>query len=329
MPKVVLLDPGLRDEEGNPSLNLGDLIISEAVRVELQELFPDSHIDAISSHAILGKKQVDQVKQSDYCFVGGTNLLSSDAMAFRGMPISDKKLIYLFPPVKNLILMGVGWGFGYGESVRFKTRLFYKKIFRSDVIHSCRDNYSASKFQQATSKQTLNTCCPSTWRLKNISNQRKTTSRECLFTLTDYAMDPGADNAMIKLLLEHFEKLWFFPQGSGDLEYIQTLSMYADNKSRIVVLSHDYEAFKQLANEPGLTYVGTRLHAGIKALESGMDAVIIAVDNRAEEIHHDTNLPVIKRSSGDKLQQWLKGEKLFGEFRLPVAAIDTWKKQFR
>ena len=42
-------------------------------------------------------------------------------------------------------------------------------------------------------------------------------------------------------------------------------------------------------------YVGTRLHAGILALNYRKRTLIIAVDNRAAEMKTDINLPVIAR----------------------------------
>ena len=41
--------------------------------------------------------------------------------------------------------------------------------------------------------------------------------------------------------------------------------------------------------------VGTRLHAGIRALQKGNQALILSVDNRATEINKDINIPVISR----------------------------------
>ena len=329
MSKITVLDPGLKDHQGLPSLNLGDVIISEAVQEELRQMFPGSEIIPISSHTLLEEKHIRLIKESDMCFVGGTNLLSSDAMAFRGMPLSDKKFIYLFPPVTNLVLMGVGWGFGYQQPVRFKTRLFYKRLLSRQKMHACRDEYSTNKLNRATSVKTINTCCPTTWKLRSPINYRMNNYTDCVLTLTDYSKDTVKDSELIETILENFSKVFFFPQGSGDKEYLESLDIYKKNASRFVVLPHNYdESTSFLHSHPNLTYIGTRLHAGIRCMQLGMDTLIIGVDNRALEIHNDTLLPVIKRNDQDRMNRWLKGDKIFEPVKLPLENISIWKNQF-
>lgn len=329
MTRIVLLDPSLKDNQGSPSLNLGDIIIAESVIKELQHIFVDAEITRISSHKILEKDNIKLINSSDFCFIGGTNILSSDAMAFSLMPLVNSKLKYLFPKVKNLILMGVGWGFGYTEPVRFKTKLFYKNIFSTKFLHSCRDEYSAKKISTATFYLAINTCCPTTWQLKNALNYRKNKSPECLFTLTDYSIDAKSDSDLIKTLLDNFEKLVFFPQGSLDKQYLESLNIYKTNSSRFQLLPHDYNEFNSyVSSNSNITYAGTRLHAGIKCLQHGIDTLIIGVDNRALEIHKDTMLPIAARDNTLQIQSWLNGARMFDDVKLPFENIEKWRSQF-
>jgi hypothetical protein len=212
---------------------------------------------------------------------------------------------------------------------RFQTRAFYKRLLSRQKIHACRDEYSTNKLNRATSVKTINTSCPTTWKLRSPVNYRAHDYTDCLLTLTDYSTDRVKDSELAETVLENFNKIFFFPQGSGDKEYLESLDIYKKNTSRFVLLPHDYEESKSfLHSHPNLTYTGTRLHAGIKCMQLGMDVLIIGVDNRALDIHNDTMLPVIKRDDRDGINRWLKGEKLFEPVKLPAENVRTWKNQF-
>ena len=77
------------------------------------------------------------------------------------------------------------------------------------------------------------------------------------------------------------------------------------------------------------SYVGTRLHAGIHAMNRKVRSVILAVDNRAIEMGRDFNLPVIRR---EELEEKLQ-ERIYGswntQIKIPVDSIVKWKKQFK
>lgn len=329
MLKISLLDPSSRDNQNNPSLNLGDIIIFSSIHEQLKLIFPNSEIIRISSHSLLEKKQISIIRESAYCFIGGTNLLTADITKFNGMPLSDKRLIYLFPPVKNLILMGVGWGFGYNQPIKFKTRLFYKRILHHDHIHSCRDTYTATNFKNATRLKTINTSCPTLWNLSNPVNYRRNNYSDCLLTLTDYGTDHDRDSKLITTIIEHFKSIFFFPQGSRDKEYIESLKVFKNNRSRFILLEKDYQKFRSfLQSSKNITYIGTRLHAGIMCMQNNIDSLIIGIDNRATEIHKDTMLAVVKRDDLISLRRWINGEKIFTEFKIPNVNINIWKNQF-
>ena len=82
-----------------------------------------------------------------------------------------------------------------------------------------------------------------------------------------------------------------------------------------------------LANQPGLDYVGNRLHAGIRALQHGVRTLIVEVDNRARMMGVDLGLPTIERDDFDGITSWIRRSAAI-DLRLPRKAIEDWKQQF-
>ena len=150
-----------------------------------------------------------------------------------------------------------------------------------------------------------------------------------MFTLTDYARAPEVDNQIIQTILDGYKgKIYFFPQGSFDLEYIASLQSYQKSQARITIISRTFEDYVATLAENNVDYIGTRLHAGIKALQLKKNALILSVDNRAIEISKDTGLPVVPRDAVEKIALWIDGQKMFNKIKMPVMEIARWKKQF-
>ena len=57
-----------------------------------------------------------------------------------------------------------------------------------------------------------------------------------------------------------------------------------------------------------LDYVGTRLHAGVRAMQKGRRSIILSIDNRAREMGKDYNLNVIERNDIYKLEEYIYSE---------------------
>ncbi len=330
MSYIVLLDPALMNHEGQLSTNLGDLIIYESAAKILEELFPHTEIVRIASHAALNRQQQNIVNQADFAFVGGTNIFLSDYNTFRLLKLKNSSfLLWLNPGVKNLIFLGVGWGNGYGSPITWKTKLFYQKLLSNKYIQSARDDYSAQKINPI--RRCLNTSCPTLWELNGFdANRTNTQHTKCLFTLTDYAKNIEHDTQLIQICLDYFDKLSFFPQGLLDKVYLESLPIYQKNKAKINILPHHIAAYNEyvMQNED-FTFVGTRLHGGIKCMQEGKSALIIGVDNRAMEISRDTGLSVVMRNDYEGIKKWLSGEKLFSKLNIPIDNIQTWKNQFQ
>jgi polysaccharide pyruvyl transferase WcaK-like protein len=326
---IALLDPALQDNNRTESKNLGDLIISESVVEILHELFPSKQIVRISTHVEIEWKRRRQINDAFLSFIGGTNLITLDMRGHWQFIVRNGKLVWLFPNIKNLILLGCGWGVGYGNPMHFKTKFFYRRILHPGFVHSLRDQYSADKLHNEAGIKTINTSCPTIWSLPDFYDASSGFSNTCLFTLTDYNINKEADENLLNIIISRFDKIVFFPQGSGDITYIRSLASYQKNKCKIALLPHDYQEFKNFIATNSITYIGTRLHAGIKCMEYKHKSAIIAIDNRAAEIAKDIFLPVCNRGDYSTLKDWLGGKALLNQkLRIPYREISNWKNQF-
>jgi hypothetical protein len=331
MKQVTLFDPSLRDQEGNASINLGDLIIFESVSRYLSELFPDHELFRVSSHSVPQPDVLKKAASAKYIFFGGTNALSSDIRKYHQWKISiPRRLMWPFAfPVRNMVLMGVGW-WQYQDAPDDYTRRFYRAALSSRWFHSVRDSYTAAKLRQMGFTRVLNTSCPTTWELGGMDvSGRKGKAVDCLFTLTDYMRAPVYDNEIIRKIAEGYtERLYFFPQGTLDEGYIRGLDAFRELSHRITIINRTFGDYVSCLEQSNIDYIGTRLHAGIKALQMNKNALILSVDNRAAEMAADIGLPVISRKETDRLLPWISGEKFFDRIKLPEKEIHQWKSQF-
>lgn len=329
--KVTLFDPSLWTNEGERSINLGDVIIHESVEKYLMYIFPDSELTRISSHRVPPGKLLKGAQESAFVLFGGTNALSSDLKKYNQWKLpTPHRLAWPFKfPINDVILMGVGW-WQYQDSPTEYTRAFYRRALSHKYVHSVRDSYTEQKMKQLGFDNVVNTGCPTMWELNGLNVSARTGSTEnCLFTLTDYMRNPGADDKIIGEILAGYKgRIFFFPQGSLDLEYIASLNSYQKHNGRITIINRTFEDYVTTLVENDVDYIGTRLHAGIKALQLKKNALILSVDNRALEISKDTGLPVVSRNEIEKISLWIGGKKLFSEIRIPIGKIEQWKKQF-
>ena len=285
MKKILLFDTSICTD------NLGDYLIMEAIKIELRKFFPNDFFIHIPTHDKLGENSINKIKISDFKFVCGTNLLSSNMNSYNQWKIN----IWYSKFIANVILIGVGW-WQYQNSPNFYTRLLLNKILHKKYLHSVRDNYTVDKLKAIGFKNVINTGCPTLWNLNNrhcslILNRK---SENVLFTLTDYNKDYKKDLELIKILKNNYDRIYFWPQGLNDYEYLSTI--LKSYKNNIIYVSPNIEELnKLLSSEIKFDYVGTRLHAGIRAMQYKRRTIIIGIDNRAIELARDFNLPLIKR----------------------------------
>lgn len=328
---IVLLDPSIADNHSSISNNLGDCIIYNSVKKIIINLFPETEIRRVSLHSTLGSNESKLISKARYSFVGGSNILTSNICDTNFTRFLPKKNLFklLNPPFSNVILLGTGWCV-YQNRPNLITRNYYQKTLNKNYFHSVRDNYSKTRLQQASIKKIINTGCPTLWEVPSNTNDFNPKLNRILFTLTDYDRNPITDNALIEQIMgTGTAEIFFFPQGVHDIQYIQTLSAFKTNKSKIKLLKHDLDSFYELINNTKLNFIGTRLHAGIACLQKQHPTLIISIDNRATEMKNDFNLPVIKRTSLDSIKNWLEGGISFMSMKIPHADIDIWKNQFK
>lgn len=307
------------------SLNNGDQIINEAGIGILEDIFPNSFFHHFPTHHALQRRSLKVAWKNRICFVIGTNLLRNK-IRYRGrknkIAIHFHDCLFMQP----IILFGVGWN-KYAGNLDMKTKFFYKNALSKNYLHSVRDNYAKDKLKACGIKNTINTGCPSLWELsdthlKGISIKKQ---KKALLTLTDYSKDIATDSFILKTLLQNYESVYLWPQGSGDRNYFSNLIGF-DSK-QVTILSSHLSSLNKVLEMDDIEHIGTRLHAGIRALQKKRPSLIISIDNRASEMHRDFNLPTIERSELHLLQEKIDTERNFS-MCIPFEAIAKWKKQF-
>jgi polysaccharide pyruvyl transferase WcaK-like protein len=314
--KITIFDTSVSSE------NIGDFIIMDSVNRELKELFKDDMIFYTLTHDIVSKSTYRLNKISDYSFIGGTNLLSSNMHRYNQWKINLYDSLYL----KNIILMGVGW-WQYQNKPSFYTKYLLKSVLNDKILHSVRDSYSEKMLKNIGINNVINTGCMTMWTLteEHCKDISKSKAENVVFTLTDYNKDLLKDQELIDILNKNYKNIYFWPQGSGDLDYIKSLK----NNKKVIILGGNLSSYDELLNDTAMSldFVGTRLHAGIRALQKKRRVIILGIDNRAEEKSKDFNLKVLNRNNIDNLEDWICSE-FSTNIRLNIENINKWKSQF-
>ena len=303
--------------------NVGDSIIMDSVNRELKELFKKDMIFYSITQGKVDKASYDLFKLSNYSFVGGTNLLSSNMNKYNQWKINLIDSIYC----KNMILMGVGW-WQYQQKPNFYTRYLLKSVLNKNILHSVRDSYTETLLKDIGIKNVINTGCPTMWQLSEDHCKKIPTmkAKNVVFTLTDYNRDMINDQKLINVLIENYEKVYYWPQGSEDFKYIKLFK----NINDIQLLGGNLDSYDELLDNKdiSLDFVGTRLHAGIRSLQKLRRTLIIGIDNRAEEKSKDFNLNVLSRINIDKLNEIIKND-IITDIHLKNENIIKWRNQFK
>lgn len=312
--RIALLTPAIKSD------NIGDSIIESACIAGLPVL-KEHHVVKVSTHTHPSGKEIRQLKSADLVIVTGSNLLSGNVRH------SQWKLPMDYSALKNLCLMGCGWS-ERGESDSF-SREFYKKILNNGWIHSVRDHYTEKQLKESGVNGIIYTGCPTMWNLtddhcKKISCEK---SKSVVTALTSYQSDYELDSFQMQVLFDHYETVFFWPQGTKDEKYLNWI-LTESEKKRVVILERNIEKFKTLLQTEKPDYIGNRLHAGIFALNNYCRSIIIAIDNRALEIGKDTGLPVLQREKlKEQLESWIYEVNTIS-IHMPWENIKLWKQQF-
>ena len=147
--------------------------------------------------------------------------------------------------------------------------------------------------------------------------------KKVVFTLTDYVKDIEADQKMIDCLIREYNEVFFWIQGPSDFEYLQQFK----NIQSIKIVSPSLDDYESVLSNDEIDYVGTRLHAGLFAIQHRKRTIIICVDNRARDISKDYNLNIIERDSIDSLASMINSE-LETDVKINTENINKWINQF-
>lgn len=311
---VVLFDPALY------SANLGDSIIEYYCDLQLREIVADKRCFKVPTHQCPNPEEFKQIQSAATKIVCGTNLMTPHYEEF-----SNWKMPEYLRGYKNIVTLGVGWGY-YCPDISKVSKFVYQCILSKDKLHSVRDSYTEQKFHEMGITNVINTGCPTIWNLtpELCSEIPTSKTKRVITTLTDYAQNNVLDKTLFDLLFKNYEEVYVWIQGNHDYEYLCQLV----DVNRVHVVERSLQKYTDLLKEGNIDYVGTRLHAGIHALNHKIRTVIIAVDNRAIEMGKDFHLPVIERINIENQLENLIRSELEISISLPVSKIETWKKQF-
>jgi len=313
--QVVLFNPAIS------SLNMGDHIIFDGANKGLDEILNDAFVVEVSTHLPVSR-YLRHTKEFDYRFVCGSNLLRGKMnRLFRQWDIN----ILNAKNMSSCILVGTGW-WQYGDEPNFYTKKLYKKILSTDFYHSVRDSYTESQMKKMGFDNVLNTACPTMWDLtkEHCLQIPKNKSEDVVCTLTDYNRDFTRDKKMLEILCDNYKNVHLWLQGTEDQEYFEALDFKNDKISLVPPNLKSYDAIL----EKEVDYVGTRLHAGVRALQKKRRTIIIAIDNRAIEKQKDFNLKCISRNEIEILPDLIKSS-FATEINIPIENIKKWKSQFQ
>ena len=260
--------------------------------------------------------------EADSKFIIGTNIINNHMNSpwpFWNINLFNSKCY------KNAVCVGVGSNdFHEDGKVSFYSKVLFRKILSKDYYHSVRDERT-KVILESIGLKAINTGCPTLWGLteehcKQIPYYK---SEDVIFTLTDYAKDLNCDINLIDLLKKNYKKLYFWPQGVEDWEYISEIGV--DN---ICVLDPQVNSLDFFLNNNDVDYIGTRLHAGIFALQHKKRALILSVDNRAEDMAKTYSINVCGRNEFEKIESFIN-EEFITRININCKNIDTWKGQFK
>lgn len=325
MKKILLLDTSIGTS------NLGDYIIMECVRKELNPILRTNfvyemptHLPAFSTFSVFRNSlTVQNYTNTDLKFAGGSNLLVKDLKTHY-----PQWNIHLFnsKPLNGVILVGVGAGAG-DYTNKYTTNL-YKRVLNTNYVHSVRDERS-KEYVESLGLKAINTGCVTMWMLtpefcRTIPVKK---ADRCVFTLTgrgDNAKVLREDQQLLNILLRNYDEVNFWIQGDLDFNYLKRLK----NIENVNIIPPSIEAYDSLLSEDNLDYIGTRLHGGVYAMRHGKRAIIIAIDERATEINRRNHLNCIAQKDIEGgLEKMIQSE-FITEIKMPYGAIEQWKAQF-
>jgi SAM-dependent methyltransferase len=218
--------------------------------------------------------------------------------------------------------MGVGW-WQYQGAISAYTQQILRHCLHPSLYHSVRDSYTKEKLSSIGINNVLMTGCPTLWSLTedHCRRIRRGKSENVLLTFTNYSQDKS-DLELFNIVQSKYKNIYVWVQGPEDLDYAKQFS------DKIHILPPRLDSLDELlASDIELDYIGTRCHAGIRAMQHLRRTIIIGVDNRAIEMQKDFNLPVLARANLSALPKAIDCE-FETRLNLPFDTIGRWCRQF-
>lgn len=322
MKTIVLFDPSIR------SLNMGDHIIMRAAEKELSNIIKDNYIIKCGTHSPVvtfyqntsHNPRMRIYDNAEYKFICGSNLLWKNM--FLPRPTFNVNL-WNCRPYRGSVLLGVGTN-SKNKNPNYYTKKLYEKILSKELIHSVRDEETKRLLNQM-GYEAINTGCPTMWRFtkKFCEGIPQEKSNKVIFTLTDYSQDPLHDQEMINILINNYDEIYFWVQGVFDMEYFAKMQ----NTEKIKIIAPTLEAYDQILKGNDIDYVGTRLHAGMYALEHKKRTFILAIDNRVRSMKETYNLNSIERNDIELLEEMIN-KPFKTDLSISEKRIEEWMAQF-
>lgn len=312
--QVALFDTSIGSE------NCGDSIIMKFVKQTLDDTMGGSCFVSVPTHVRPDAHELERLLYSRRRIVCGTNLITPHFEKWSIWNIVPKNEGY-----SDIVTLGVGMEY-YSDSISDESKEIYPKILSKKYLHSVRDSYTKNCFHKMGIDNVIVTGCPTLWKLTPELCRKipKKKSNSVITTITDYSQDPLNDRVMLEILCKEYENVMVWIQGSHDEEYLKEIS--ADLP--LVYIHGGLEPYLRVLEAGAVDYVGTRLHAGICALNYGIRSIIISIDNRAIEMGKDFHLPVLMRSDVGRQLVPMINDELSTDIQLPMENIQTWKNQF-
>jgi Polysaccharide pyruvyl transferase len=297
--------------------NLGDEIIMDAVNEITKDIFKDSHLIHLPTHEFLSFLSHRILSRSKLAIFGGTNIGGS-----RNWRVNPWDCFF----IENLVFLGVGWG-SYSIKPNSYWRFLYTKMLDKNLLHSVRDNYTKKQMNKMGIENVINTACPTMWNLtqQHCSDIPRKKKNSVVLTFTSYNQSVTHDSKVVEILNRNYETIYFFPQHPKDEQHMRSICNTQSIES-VVYLPPNINGLDASFVEH-VDYVGTRLHAGIRALQNKIRTLVLGVDNRAFEISRDTGIAVVDRSDYDGIHQWINSDDET-RIKLPELEIQSWRNQF-
>lgn len=310
---IGILDTTVSDE------NHGNEIIMQAVHNNIDSLFTNDFVIRFPYWDDFLKNTLKNMQLCNYLFLGGGNSLNSEMDKFKYLGVNEKNIDVI---EHKVVLLGVGW-WQYEKAPNAYTERLIKRVLNENVLHSVRDSYTEKMLKSIGIKNVVNTGCPTIWRLNQEFCKKipKRKAKDAIVMFTP-RKEKEIDRYIIDIVRKNYEKVYFWVQGPEDYSYIKSMCAEA-----ILIPPQLEELENFLEKHQDIDYVGTRLHGGIKCIQNKKRAIIIAIDNRAQEMKKDFNLPVVLFEELDCLGNIINTEK---ETRICINEdkINQWLGQF-